>query len=450
MEKPRLSFRNIFNMSFGFFGIQVGFGLQGANMGRIYQTLGTSEEDLPLMFLAAPLTGLIVQPIIGYMSDRTWGRFGRRRPYFFVGAVLSSIALLIMPYSPTAWFVFGMLWILDASINISMEPFRAFVADKLPPSQRTFGYSMQSIVIGVGAVLASLFPYIFTALGIDNTAVEGQQTDAVKLSFAVGAVFFIGAVMYTVFTTREYPPEDLEAFEREKRETAGFGNAVKHIFGGILAMPKKMQRLAVVQFFTWFALFALFIFNTPAITAHVYGTTDPNSEVYNQAGNWIGVCFAVWNGMAAIMGFLLPSIANAISRKTTHMVCLVIGALGFFSIYFVPTPEAGQDSMALLGSFALMGIAWGSILSMPYAMLSTGVPAKKMGMYMGVFNFFICFPQILASVGLLNWLTDVGFGSAIEAGASRGLYAMMIGGILMLIAAASVFLVDDSEQAAAE
>lgn len=450
MEKPRLSFRDIFNMSFGFFGIQVGFGLQGANMGRIYQTLGTSEDELAIMFLAAPLTGLLVQPIIGYMSDRSWSKYGRRKPFFFWGAILSSIALLIMPHSPTAWFAFGMLWILDASINISMEPFRALVADKLPNSQRTDGYAMQSILIGTGAVLASSLPFLFTELGVANEVVDGQQTDAVKYSFAIGAVFFIGAVLYTVLTTKEDPPEDMEAFEAERKATAGFSNAVKHIFGSILAMPKKMQRLAVVQFFTWFALFALFIFNTPAITAYVYKAPDPNSDMYNQAANWVGICFMVWNGMAAIFGFILPAMARAMGRKMTHATCLVIGAIGFFSMYFVPTPEAGTDSIPLLVSFALMGVAWSSILSMPYAMLSSGVPAKKMGLYMGVFNFFICAPQILASIGGLNFLTKGLFGSFIAEGESMGIYAMMVGGILMLVAAASVALVDDSADALVE
>ena len=429
-NKPRLSLWQIFNMSFGFLGIQIGFALQGANMSRIFQTLGASEDQIPGLWLAAPLTGLIIQPIIGHMSDRTWTRFGRRKPYFFLGAVLSCFALVWMPYSSALWIAAGMLCILDASINISMEPFRALVADKLPDEQRTIGFTMQSILIGLGAVVASLMPVIFTWLGVSNSAAKGVIPNSVKYSFFIGAACFMAAIIYTNVTTPEYPPEDLEAFEREKKQSKGLFAAIAEIFQSIITMPKTMIEIALVQLFTWFALFAMWTNSTPAITAHVFHSSDPTSNAYNDGANFVGICFGVFNGVTAIVGFLIPALANKIGRKYTHMLCLLIGSAGLLSIYFV------DDKYMLLGSYALIGIAWASILSMPYAMLSAALPAKKVGVYMGLFNMFICIPQIVASLGGLNFLTHHLIGPS-------AIHGIVLAGILMALAAVSVLVIKE-------
>jgi maltose/moltooligosaccharide transporter len=432
-QKPRLSFWQIWNMSFGFFGIQIGFALQGANVSRIFQTLGAKEDEIPILWLAAPLTGLIVQPIIGYMSDRTWTGLGRRRPYFLVGALLSAIALCIMPSSPTVWVAAGMLWILDASINISMEPFRALVGDLLPPAQRNRGFAMQSVLIGSGAVLASLMPSVFTWLGVSNDAGPGMVPPSVRMAFYFGAAAFVMAVLYTVLTTREYNPEQMRAFEAAEK-----GADISH--QPSTGFWTTVVQLAVVQFFTWFALFALFIYATPAVAANIYGVHDPLVETarFNQAGNWVGICYAVFNGTAAVFGFIIPFIANNLGRRLTHMLCLTIGGLGLGSIYFLPAVTGDGDSMPLLASFFMIGIAWSSILSMPYAMLSSAIPASRMGFFMGLFNFFICLPQIVASLGGLNFLTDLIFGE-------EAIHAMLLGGCLMLIAGLLALMVRDAD-----
>lgn len=429
--KPRLTLWQIFNMSFGFLGIQIGFALQGANMSRIFQTLGATEDQIPGLWLAAPLTGLLIQPIIGHMSDRTWTRFGRRKPYFFIGAVLSCFALIWMPYSSTLWMAAGMLCILDASINVSMEPFRALVADKLPDEQRTVGFTTQSILIGLGAVLASLLPTIFTHFGISNEAPAGIIPDSVKYSFYIGAVCFMAAIIYTNATTPEYPPDDMEAFEKEKRESGGVFQGFIEILYSIKTMPKTMMEIAVVQLFTWFALFAMWSNSTPAITQHIFHSTDTTSKAYNEGANYVGICFAVFNGVAAGMGFLIPWLAGRLGRRYTHMLCLMAGAAGLLSINFVKQPDA------LLLSFALIGIAWASILCMPYAMLSAAIPAKKMGVYMGLFNMFICIPQIVAALGGLNFLTHHLIGPS-------AIHGIILAGILMLLASLSVLVIKES------
>ena len=430
LTKPRLSNWQIFNMSFGFLGIQIAFALQGANMSRIFQTLGAKEDDIPGLWLAAPLTGLLVQPIIGYMSDRTWTRFGRRKPYFFIGAILSCFALLLMPMSTALWMAILMLAVLDASINISMEPFRALVADKLPDDQRTQGFTMQSILIGAGALMASFMPTIFTKLGISNEAAAGVIPNSVKYSFQLGALCFIAAILYTHFTTPEYPPADLEEFEREKKASGGIVNGIKEILLSIKEMPATMLQIALVQLFTWFALFAMWSNCTPAITSGVFHATDTTSKLYNEGANYVGVCFGVFNGVAALFGFLIPSIATLIGRKYTHMLCLALGGLGLLSIAFV------QDSTLLLGSFALIGISWASILSMPYAMLSGALPPKKIGIYMGLFNMFICIPQIFASLGGLNFLTHTFVGP-------KAIHGIILAGVLMLVASVLVLVVKE-------
>ena len=430
LPKQKLSFWQIWNMSFGFLGIQFGFALQNANVSRIFETLGANVDEIPILWIAAPVTGLIVQPIIGYLSDRTWGRLGRRRPFFLTGAILASAALLVMPNSPALWVAAGMLWIMDASINISMEPFRALVADKLPSEQRTSGFAMQSFFIGTGAVVASALPYIFTNwFHVSNTAPAGKIPPSVMYSFYIGALAFLSAVIYTVATTKEYPPENMEEFKAHKEATKGVLKGFSEIFTNIFKMPKTMLQLAIVQYFSWFALFAMWIYTTPAVTHHIYGTIDPKSELYNQGANWVGVLMAVYNGFAAVTAFLLPVIAKYTSRKAVHAISLLIGGLSFISFYFIKDPKLWLISV--LG----IGLAWASILSMPYAILAGSLPQEKMGFFMGVFNFFIVIPQITAAA-ILGLIVKHFFGN-------DAIYALIVGGVSMFIAAITVLFVHD-------
>jgi maltose/moltooligosaccharide transporter len=433
MAKARLSFWQVWNMSFGFLGIQFGFALQNANVSRIFETLGASIDQIPILWIAAPATGLIVQPIIGYLSDRTWGKLGRRRPYFLIGAILASLALLIMPNSPALWIAAGMLWIMDASINISMEPFRALVADLLPSEQRTTGFAVQSFFIGTGAIIASVLPYIFTNwLGISNTAPSGEIPPSVRYSFYIGAFAFISAVGWTVFRTKEYPPENIEQFEYNKLQSKGLLKGVAEIFKSFVGMPKTMIQLAVVQFFSWFALFAMWIYTTPAVTHHIYGATDTSSELFNEGANWVGVLFAIYNGFAALTAFLLPWIAKMSSRKTVHMISLICGGVGLASFYVIKDPNL------LLISELGIGLAWSSILAMPYAILAGSIPSEKMGVYMGIFNFFIVIPQITAAA-ILGFFVKHFFNN-------EAIYALLIGGASMIVAAALVMFVNDLDE----
>ena len=498
MQKPRLSFWQIWNMSFGFLGIQFGFALQNANVSRIFETLGASIDNIPILWIAAPVTGLIVQPIIGHMSDNTWNRLGRRRPYFLVGAILASIAIIFMPNSPALWIAAGMLWIMDASINISMEPFRAFVGDMLPSEQRTAGFAMQSFFIGTGAVIASALPYMMTNwFGISNIAPEGEIPDSVKFSFYVGAIVFFLAVVWTIFSTKEYSPDELRKFSEaedqksevksQRRINVSASNFIKNgsiwLFVGILItiiitisiteidyglyvlfvggaafgilqiiagylvknsktengfvvvlndlykMPKTMKQLALVQFFSWFALFAMWIYTTPSVTHHIYGATDPTSALYNEGADWVGVLMSVYNGFAAVMAFVLVWLAKLTSRKTVHLISLVAGGLGLASFYVIKDPNL------LLVSELGIGLAWASILAMPYAILTGSLPTEKMGVYMGIFNFFIVIPQITAASILGFFVRNIFGGEAI--------YALVLGGASMIIAGLMVMIVDD-------
>ncbi len=561
--KPNLSFWQIWNMSFGFFGIQFGFALQNANVSRIFETLGANIEDIPILWIAAPVTGLIVQPIIGHMSDKTWGKLGRRRPYFLVGAILASLALLIMPNSPTLWVAAGMLWIMDASINISMEPFRAFVGDMLPARQRTTGFAMQSFFIGTGAVIASALPYMLTNwFGIENIAGEAGIPDSVKWSFYVGAFVFLSAVIWTVIRSKEYSPEEMKAFEEAKKQSKSSevlkNNELYNKIGGISLliglvfsflfyflnyekelyifsfgliifgliefmagyfyntkketgflevitafnmMPKTMVQLAFVQFFSWFALFAMWIYSTAGITSHIYDMKvdmqfintleaalpdfsskvnddklkDIQSELdiykekltegahvalsmkvasfflkekqliaeetakrlihiekeYNDGANWVGVGFSVYNGAAAILAFFLMFLAKITNRKIAHSFSLLVGGVSFISIYFITNPDI------LLIPFVGIGLAWASILAMPYAILTGALPQDKMGTYMGIFNFFIVIPQILAASLLGFFVKQLFEGEAI--------YAILLGGISMIVAALLVVFVNDKD-----
>jgi maltose/moltooligosaccharide transporter len=438
IKRPRLSFSQLWNMSFGFFGIQFGFALQNANVSRIFQTLGADINNIAFLWIAAPVTGLLVQPIIGYISDRTWHPWwGRRRPFFFIGAVLSSIALFLMPNSSVLWMAAVLLWVLDASINISMEPFRAFVGDKLPPSQRTTGFAMQTFFIGLGAVIASLLPYFFTNyLGFSNTAAEGVIPDSVKYSFYIGGAVFLVAVLWTVFTTKEFPPEDIKKWEQEKLQTEGLFNGFKEIVTGIGTMPKTMLQLAVVQFFTWLAFFSMWIYTTSGVAQNAYGTNDTTSKNFQDAGDWVGIMFMVYNGTSALAAFLLPIVASKTSRRFTHMFCLIIGGLGLISIFFITSP------MMLLLPMIAVGLAWASTLTMPYAILAGALPANKMGFYMGVFNFFIVIPQIVAAA-ILGFFINTFFDN-------QAIYALVVGGVSMVIAGFLNFIVKDNHNDSAE
>jgi maltose/moltooligosaccharide transporter len=497
--KPRLSFWDIWNMSFGFLGIQVGFALQNANVSRIFETLGARVEDIPLLWIAAPVTGLLVQPIVGYASDRTWNRLGRRRPYFLGGAILASLALIAMPNSPVLWVAAGMLWIMDASINISMEPFRAFVGDNLRPDQRTVGFAMQSFFIGTGAVAASMLPWLLTRFGVANEAAAGVIPDSVRLSFYIGAAVFLLAVIWTVLKSREYSPDEMSGFvehqslrsrTRETRTADEYARngtrqirlgwilvalgvlvslwlarasiyqvmilsvmtavlGVLLVAGGLMQrsgryqngfvtilndfqdMPGTMKQLAWVQFFSWFALFAMWIYTTAAVTSRIYGTSDTTSALYNEGANWVGVGFAAYNGVAALAAFAIPVLARRSSRRMAHAICLVCGAAGLLSILLLKDPKY------LLGSMVGVGIAWASILSMPYAILTGALPPSKMGYYMGVFNFFIVIPQIVAA-SVLGFIVGRFFDG-------EAIFALLIGGASLIVAAALTLRVRDEE-----
>jgi len=423
MSKPRLSFWQIWNMSFGFLGIQFGWGLQLANMSPIYKYLHAEESSLPYLWLAGPITGLIIQPIIGSMSDRTWNKLGRRRPYFLVGAILASVALFFMPNSSAVWMAAGLLWILDASINITMEPFRAFVADKLPEEQRTLGFVMQSFFIGIGQTLANALPYLFTALGVVGVMASGIPL-SVEYSFKIGAVVFLAAVVWTVATTKEYPPEDMEAFRRLRQEKRGCLGGFAEIFSSVTEMPQTMKQLAVVQFFTWFALPCMWQFFGIAVARHVFSAPNESSPLFAQGTEWGGLCFAVYNVVCFVVAFLLPQFAKETSRKTVHTIALLCGGIGLISVNFI------SNKYLLFASMTGVGIAWASILSMPYVMLSTAVPPARMGVYMGVFNLFIVIPQIVMSLVVPNIFNNV------LAGDPRNV--VVLGGISLLIAAATV------------
>lgn len=434
LQKPRLSFWQIWNMSFGFLGIQFGLALQNSNYARIFQTLGAEVNQLAILLIAAPVTGLVVQPIIGYMSDHTWNRLGRRRPYFFAGAILASLALIGFPNSSALWIAVGMLWIMDASINVAMEPFRAFVGDMLPKEQVTQGYAFQTFFIGVGGVAASVLPWVFANwLHVANTAEVGKVPDSVTYSFYAGAIAFFLTVLWTVHKTKEYSPEQMHAYHTEvdNIEVQHSSSGMAGFFKDYRNMPKIMVQLSFVQFFTWFTWFAMWFSTTAAFTQHIYHTSDTTSALFNEGANWVGICFGVYGGSSAIFAFLLPLIAAKTSRKATHMICLAVGGLSFMAIYFISNPSL------LPLPFLGVGLAWASTLSMPYAILACTIPAKKMGMYMGMFNMSITIPQIVASATLGFLLTHFFNGKAIM--------MLVLGGVSMLIAAGLSMWVNETD-----
>ena len=415
-------------MSFGFMGIQIGFALQQANMSPIYKYLGAEESNLPYLWLAGPITGLLIQPVIGALSDRTWNKLGRRRPFFLVGAILSSICLLLMPFSSAVWMAAGLLWVLDFSINTSMEPFRAFVGDKLPEEQRTTGFVMQSFFIGIGQTLANAAPFILAALGVTGVMASGIP-HATLWAFIIGAVCFLGAVLWTVLTADEYPPADMEEFRRRQAEGNVVVTVFKEILDALKDMPTTMKQLAVVQFFTWFALPCMWQFYGIAVARHVFLAPDEKSPLFVQGTEWGGLSFAVYNAACFLVAFLLPMIANATSRKLTHFICLVLGGLGLISTYFA------HDKYFLWVGMIGVGFAWASILSMPYVILAGAIKPSRMGVYMGVFNLCIVIPQIIMGLIVPQIYNTVLKGDAMN--------VVVFGGVVMLIAALSVLVVKD-------
>jgi maltose/moltooligosaccharide transporter len=435
MERPRLSFWQIWNMSFGFLGIQFGWALQMANMSAIYEYLGADAHQIPMLWLAAPLTGLIVQPVIGHMSDHTWNRLGRRRPYFLTGALLASLALTAMPNVSALWMAAGLLWVMDASINISMEPFRAFVADLVPPDQRTRGFAMQALFIGLGAVIASMLPWLlyhFFPVDSNGGTVSPSIPFAVMVAFYAGAVVFLAAVLWTILTTEEHPPVDLEAFRRMKAERGGVGAAASEIVHDVIAMPPTMRRLAWVQIFTWLGLFCMWLYFGVAVARNIFGGT-PGTPAYAEGIAWGGNCFAMYSAVCFAFSFVLPAVAERLGRRLTHSLCLAVGALGLLSVAFI------SSKYVLLLSMVGVGIAWASILAMPYSILAGALPADKTGIYMGIFNFFIVIPEILAALVfgkvMEKFLTDNSTLVQLIGGDNR-LTAVVIGGVSMAVAAA--------------
>jgi len=423
VRKPERSFWQIWNMSFGFLGIQFGWGLQMANMSAIYEYLGARADQIPILWLAAPLTGMIVQPLIGHASDHTWGRLGRRRPYFLTGAILSTLMLVLMPNASALWMAAGMLWILDASINVSMEPFRAFVADILPEGQRTAGFAMQSMFIGLGAVVASVLPYVLTNYFHLQQKVGDTRAvpTVVRISFYLGAVAFMGAVLWTIVTTKEYPPPDMEAFRKAKAEKTGLSANVREILAAIREMPPTMRRLGPVQFCTWLGLFCMWLYFPVAVAHNVFGANDTKSPLYQAGVEWGGNCFAVYSAVCFLFSFALPGLARKLGRKHTHSICLLIGALGLMSVVVI------HDKWLLLLTMVGVGIAWASTLSMPYAVLAASIPPERTGVYMGIFNFFIVTPEILASL-FFGWIM-------IHLLGNNRIYAIIAGGVFLAIAA---------------
>ncbi len=434
-SKPVLSTRNILNMSAGFLGIQVGWGMQMGNMSAIYEYLGAKPDEIPLLWLAAPLTGFIIQPLIGYMSDRTWGKWGRRKPYFTIGAILATLALLAMPHSSELWMAAGLLWILDASINVSMEPFRAFVGDLLPESQINRGYTTQSMFIGIGNVIAAVLPAAIIGVMGSAAGSSGQGIPPYLIAvFSIGAVFYLTAVLYTVRTTKEYPPADLEAFNKMKAETAGILNGFKEVFSNIFKMPPTMRQVALVQFFTWPGLFLMWFYFTTAVARDVLGAPDTDSPLYAEGVAWGNICFGFYSAVCFAFSFVLPEIADRFGRVRTHAICLTLGALGLLFVGFAP------DKYWLLLSMTGVGIAWASILSMPYAMLASTLPPHKMGVYMGIFNFFIVLPEIIATLGF-GWIMEHWLDN-------NRISAVMLGGALLGIAALLCLLIREQKASA--
>ena len=422
MPKPRFSPWQLFNMSFGFLGIQFGWGLQMANTSAIFEYLGADAHQIPILWLAAPVTGLLVQPIVGNLSDNTWTRLGRRRPYFLVGAILSSLALIWMPNVSSLWMAAGALWVLDTSVNVSMEPFRAFVGDLLPEDQRTQGFTTQSLLIGLGSVSASALPWILAhLLGVTNDDGGGAVPWTVQLSFYIGAAVFLGTVLWTIVSTPEYPPDDWEAFRQQQQTRLGIRGTIVEITQAFQQMPAIMRQLALVQCLSWAGMFCFFLYFPPAIARNIFGATSQQSDLYTQGIEWAGLCIAAYNAVCFGVSFLLPRLVELTSRKTAHALCLLCGAAGLISLQLIHQP------LGVLLPMVGIGMAWASLLSLPYAMLMGGLPDEKIGIYMGIFNFFIVLPEVFASLGL-GWVVEHWLGD-------DRLLAVTLGGLFLLLAA---------------
>lgn len=433
-QNQKLSFWQIWNMSFGFFGIQFGWGLQMANTSAIFEYLGANAHQIPILWLAAPLTGLVVQPIIGNLSDNTWGPLGRRRPYFLVGAIFSSVALVLMPNSPSLWVAAGSLWLLDTCANISMEPFRAFVGDLLPPHQRTQGFAMQSLFIGLGSVTASALPWVLNHwLGIVADPNIREVPLTVKVSFYIGAIAFLGTVLWTVFSTEERPPKNMAAFQKQQERRLGIGATLREITVAWRDMPKTMRQLAWVQGFSWLGMYCMFLYFPPAVAHHIFGAVNESSALYAEGVEWAGLCIAVYNAVCFAVSLLLPLFTKRLSRRVTHGICLMLGGLGLVSLLFV------HNRYVLLLPMVGIGIAWASMLSLPYAILVGALPDKKSGIYMGIFNFFIVVPEIVASLGL-GWVVSHGFHD-------NRLLAVVLGGGFMMLGAIATHWVREAQPA---
>lgn len=433
-QRPQQTMSQIIYMCLGFFGIQFGWALQMGNMSAIYARLGATESQIPLLWLAAPVTGLLVQPLVGYYSDRTWNRLGRRRPYFLGGAIFASLALFLMPQASAIWMAVITLWILDTAVNVSMEPFRAFVGDLLPPGQRKIGYAMQSVMIGAGAVIASFLPQILAALGVSTAAPLGQIPATVRYSFYTGGVVLFMAIWATVHTTPEYPPTDLEKFNILKQQPFQFSKTVKEMAQAFVSMPVTMRRLAVVQFFTWAAFMVMWVYFTPGIASGVFNA-QPGTPAYETAANWGSSCFGIYNGVAFGFSFVLLWLATRFSARIIHIICLTIGGVGLGSLGLT-LMGVHFSAYGLIGPMVCIGIAWSSILSMPYAMLSNALPADKMGFYMGIFNFFIVIPQICVNLF---------FGPFMKyCLGANAMAAVGVGGLSLLVAAVFTLRVKES------
>lgn len=429
VSKSKFSFWQLWNMNFGFLGIQFGWGLQMANMSAIFEYLGADADRLPILWLAAPLTGLFVQPIIGNLSDYTWTFLGRRRPYFLVGAILASIALFAMPNCSNLWIAAGLLWILDTSANVSMVPFRAFVGDLLPKEQRTKGFAMQSIMLGLGAVSASALPWTLSHIfQVDNTSSAIRQIPlTIEVSFYIGGILFLGTVVWTIVTTPEYPPQNLAKFEKLQSARGGITSSLRETWQTLGKIPVKMQQLAKVQFFTWLGIFCFLLYFPPAVARNIFGATSQDSLLYSEGIEWAGVCIAVYNAVCIGASFLLPRLAKRFDRPTIHSFCLFCGGISLISLLFI------GDRYILLLSMIGLGIAWSSALIMPYAMLSGSIPPQRRGIYQGIFNFFVVLPEITAALGF-GWIMQYVLHD-------NRLLAVVIGGVFLIIAAGLTLLI---------
>lgn len=476
MKQPTLPFWQVWNVSFGFLGVQFGFALQNANVSRVLSDLGADLHSLSLFWLAAPIMGLLVQPIVGAASDRTWNRLGRRRPFILGGALAAAIGMFLMPNAPVfvslmAPMLFGgiMLALMDGAFNVTMQPFRALVADMVPDEQRTLGYSIQSLLINIGAVIGSILPFLLTnVIGLENSAPKGQVAETVMWAFYIGATALLGAVLWTVIRTSEYAPADYNRYKGlspvETTVKAPLGERLGGFFTLLVNMPKTMRQLAVVQFFSWFSLFIMWVYSTPAITQYIWGVDakwfDPHflhsvntipaeiAAAKGAAGDWVGIIFAAYSLFAAIFSLVLTRVAIRFGRKLTYSLSLLAGGVGYISFLcfqnaeivhvnlLVTQVDVPRGALNLIFPMIGIGIAWAAILAMPYAILSGSLPADKTGVYMGIFNFTIAAPQIVSGLvagQVLKYVFD-----------NQAIYIIVLAGVSMLLGAVSVYFVKDA------